>query len=120
MDNKRSLTPVLSIIAAVLAIAVAVAITFVIVSSNNNDDEPSAPVTATVSQPVPQTTTPAPQETTPSQETYVPPAEPSGSPVVEGGQCFESEARSYGTDANGKSLVCTDIGAGFRWVAGPE
>lgn len=119
MDNKRSLTPVLSIIAAVLAIAVAAAVTFVIVSSNN-DDEPSAPVTATVSQPAPQTTTPAPQETTAPQENYVPPAEPSGSPVVEGGQCFESEASSFGTDANGKSLVCTDIGAGFRWVAGPE
>ncbi|QRY64583.1 hypothetical protein JVX90_05430 [Gordonia sp. PDNC005] len=31
---------------------------------------------------------------------------PSGSLVTEGGECYPSEVRSFGTDASGRSLVC--------------
>lgn len=40
-----------------------------------------------------------------------------GSSIVQDGPCFEAEARTFGTDANGQSLVCTYMGSGgYAWV----
>ncbi|MGW0036207.1 hypothetical protein [Gordonia sp. NPDC003376] len=46
----------------------------------------------------------------------------SGSVVAEGSPCFETEARSFGTAADGTSLVCIYVGAGggYRWVQHAE
>lgn len=102
---------VLGVVAALLAIGVAVFVAL-IVSSSNSEEHAEPPVTVTESVVVqPSTTT----------SILVPPppaVQPSGSVVVEGGQCWESEARSFGTSASGQSLVCIYMGAtgGYRWV----
>ena len=82
--------------------------------------EGAAPPSASVSTVVETHTPTTAQVDTPYVEApYVPPAAPTptGSVVVQGGDCFESEARSFSADADGQSLICTAMGAGrFAWV----
>lgn len=109
--RSGALTAMLGILAAVLLASVGVAVTLIVMSG---DDDPVAapPVIETVVEsaaPPP----PPPVETEPA---YVPPT-PTGSAVVQGGPCFESEVRSFGTSADGQSLVCIYAGGdGYAWV----
>lgn len=110
--NSRSgvLTAMLGVVAGLLLVTLGAAVTFIVVSG---DSEPAAAPPAT--EIVVESAAPPPPVTT--EPAYVPPA-PSGSVVVRGGQCWESEVRSFGTSAAGESLVCTYMGAngGYVWV----
>ncbi|MFZ2510545.1 MAG: hypothetical protein WAW85_05575 [Gordonia sp. (in: high G+C Gram-positive bacteria)] len=111
MAGSGKTTGTLAAVAAVLVIALGAVLAYLIVT--NRDNPPTAPVTATVME----TSTPPPTATT-TETQYVVPETPAGSAVVEGGHCLETEARSFGTDPNGQSLVCTYMGAGggYVWV----
>ncbi|WP_454162436.1 hypothetical protein [Gordonia iterans] len=101
---------VLGVVAALLAIGIAVFVTL-IVSSSNSEERAEPAVTVTESVVVQPSTTTSIHAPPPSQ------VQPSGSLVVQGGQFWESEARSFGTSASGQSLVCIYGGAGgYRWV----
>ncbi|WP_298440528.1 hypothetical protein [Gordonia sp. (in: high G+C Gram-positive bacteria)] len=117
-SRDRSTTILLAIVATLLAIAVAVVVTIVVLHRGTGDAAPPAGATATVIE-----TAPAPPPVSTTTETaYVPPPVPTGSTVVEGGPCLESEARSFGTAADGESLVCNYMGAdgGYVWVGHAE
>ena len=105
---------VLSMIAVVLIIAIGTLVVLILME-NAKPDPASAPTAVTETVIESATPAPPPEVTTPE---YTPPPAPAGSAVVQGGQCLPSEARSFGTDANGQSLVCTYMGAdgGYRWV----
>ncbi|RPA65957.1 hypothetical protein EF294_03105 [Gordonia oryzae] len=74
-------------------------------------------MTATTTPPA-SSTPPAAAPTPTVTETTTEEPTPTGSTPVQGGQCFESEARSFGTAADGTSLVCAYLGAGggYQWV----
>ncbi len=110
-DGSRALTAILGIIAAVLAVAVTGVAVYLVTSSRNADPVPPAVTTViehTVSSPDPVPTV--------TQEVTV--EVPAGTVPALGATCLESEARQFGTDANGLSLVCTYLGAGggYQWV----
>lgn len=111
-DRSRQVTWVLAGIAVLLVavFAVLAAYTF---TRDRGDSADAAPVTVTVTSTPAQAPAPAPAP--PPVNTQ--PA-PTGSTPSEGGFCYESEARSFGTAAGGTSLVCNYMGAdgGFRWV----
>lgn len=114
--NGRSgvLTAMLGIVAALLLAGVGVAVTLIVTS---NDDEPAAAAPSPVTETVVESPPPPPPPPVTTEPVDVPPA-PTGSVVVQGGPCLESEVRSFGTSADGQSLVCTYMGAdgGFVWV----
>ncbi|MDR2281026.1 MAG: hypothetical protein LBE07_09265 [Gordonia sp. (in: high G+C Gram-positive bacteria)] len=102
--SPKSLTAVLAGSAAVLAVIVGVAVTIVVLDSTDSSTAAPATTTTVVTK-TPSTATTAPVVETPA---YVEPTveTPSGSLVAEGGECYPSEVRSFGTDASGRSLVC--------------
>lgn len=119
-EPRRSsrLTGVLCVIAFLLVAALVVAVIFVIVDSRR-DNSTSATVTMTATTTPPASSTPPAAAPTPTvTETATEEPTPTGSTPVQGGQCYESEARSFGTAADGTSLVCAYLGAGggYQWV----
>ncbi|WP_228461462.1 hypothetical protein [Gordonia spumicola] len=119
--RSKSLTTALATATGILAVVVAVAVTVVVL---DRDDAPVAsPATATtVVTHTPTTVTSTAPAQVPTIETPViqtPVIEtPTGSFVTEGGECYPSEVRSFGTDGAGRSLVCASMGSAAppRWV----
>jgi len=115
---RQHLIAVLGTIAAVLAVALGVAVTLVLVGGDD-ESTTAGPATRTVTRSAIAPADPAaPAAPTTPTTTSDPAPVASGSAVVAGGPCLESEARSFGTDAAGQSLVCIYLGAGggFQWV----
>lgn len=122
MPPPRRTNPLKWVLGALIAVlAVTLAAVGVMVFTHHDTTTASAPTPVTVrvtaSTPPPPVTTTATSPPTATLET--PTETPTGSTPVQGGPCYESEARSFGTAADGTSLVCTYMGAdgGFVWVA---
>ncbi|MCR5976862.1 hypothetical protein GDN83_03730 [Gordonia jinghuaiqii] len=112
-DRSRQITWVLAGIAALLVFVFVVLAVYLFTRDSGDDRTDAAPVTVTV------TSTPTQEPSpTPAPPPVTTRPAPTGSTPSEGGPCFEWEARSFGTAADGTSLVCNYMGAdgGFRWV----
>ncbi|WP_059034948.1 hypothetical protein [Gordonia desulfuricans] len=134
--HGRGTVWVLGVVAFGLVAALTVAIVYLVTRGDDTGRAASSATTVTVSQggsdgrkastdtspasasPVP-APTPAPTQTVTETATA---AVPTGSVAAEGSPCLESEARSFGTAADGTSLVCVFLGAdaGHRWVRHAE
>lgn len=113
MSRNESRTSVLlGAVAGLLVIGVGAFV--VLISASHDQQESAVPAVTEIvidsAAPAPPPVVVAPAE--------APPPVPAGSVVVQGGQCLPSEVRSFGTDVNGQSLVCTSMGAvgGYVWV----
>ncbi|MHC3004255.1 hypothetical protein [Gordonia sp. GN26] len=114
-DRSRQIIWVLAGIATLLVAVFVVLATYTFTRDRGGSAD-AAPVTVTVTSSPAEEPAPQPAPVTPPPVTTQP--EPTGSTPYEGGPCFESEARSFGTAADGTSLVCNYMGADgdFRWV----
>lgn len=122
MPPPRRTNPLIRVLAALIAVlAVAVAVVAVLVFTRHESTTASAPTPVTVrvtASTPPPTVTPT-TASAPTATVETPTETPTGSTPIQGGPCYESEARSFGTADDGTSLVCTYMGAdgGFVWVA---
>lgn len=125
-------TWVLASVAALLLVAVAVVVTFIIGDratftddNTTGSTESVATETSTVTpRPSPSTTTPTvtEQQAPPTTTTQYVAPEPASSAPALGGQCLESELRTFATAPDGQGIVCNYMGAdgGFVWVGHAE
>ena len=135
-ERHNRMVWILGIVAFVLVAALAVSIVY-LVSKTGESSSAAAPTTVTVtpsqpavaaeahttatSDPSETTSLPATTEAPPAVAETTTEAVPTGSAVVENGQCLESEARSFGTAADGTSLVCIYTRPGvLTWVGHAE
>lgn len=116
-DRTRSIVWTLAAVAVIL-VTVLVGLSVYAATKNGDDRAAPAPVTVTVSNTPTEQRPPRP---TPPPPVTAPPTQ-TGSTPTEGGFCYESEARSFGTAADGTSLVCVYMGAsgGYRWARHAE
>lgn len=120
--SSRAVWAMAVVVVALLAAVGAVAWFIIDAESSDTDvatDEPAAVTvsitpTTTTEEPAPPAAEVAPPAAVPT--TTVQPVQPPASVPVEGGSCLESEARSFGTSADGQNLVCIYMGGAGRYA----
>ena len=121
--RRRSSSAVWALATIVVLLAIALIGAALWLLTRNTDDSASAPPSPVT---VTETSTPLTTQVTVTEQPQPQPQPtivvPQASTPVEGGTCYESEARRFATAANGMSVVCVYMGAGggFKWARHAE